>query len=127
MINKPQTARRHVARYVLLLPLIVAFAFTVTLTVGQTGTPNVVAGTRVSVDSPDAVYYLDGKPADKADLDKINPADIETITVYKGESAAAIPGSADKGLVVLTTKKNKDSAAVRELNEKINKAKGQKE
>jgi hypothetical protein len=70
------------------------------------------------------VYYLDGKPAEKALIDKLNPSDIERIDVFKEEHSAAILGSPNTGLIVITTKKNKDSATVRELNEKISKAKG---
>ncbi len=119
MMNKPQTARRHVARYVLLLPLIVAFAFTVTLSVGQSR-PAAAASDMEALDLPDAVYFLDGKPAQRADVDKIDPADLERIEVYKNEKVAAFLGDPQaKGLVVFTTKKNKDSADVRALNEKI--------
>ncbi len=119
MMNKPQTARRHVAKYVLLLPLIVAFAFTVTLSMGQ-DRPAVAAGDMATLDLPDAAYYLDGKPAEQADIDKVDPADIERVEVFKGEKVAAFLSDPQaKGLVVVTTKKNKDSADVRALNEKI--------
>jgi hypothetical protein len=128
MMNKPLTSRQHLAKYALLLPLIVAIAFTTTLAFGQ-GSPAAASGAKsprtVKIgNSERVVYYLDGKPADKALIDKLNPADIEKIEVFKEERAAAILGDTTNGLVVVTTKKNKDSAAVRELNEKINKAKG---
>ncbi len=118
MMNKPRTARRHVAKYVVLLPLIVAFAFTVTLSVGQSR-PAVAAADMATLDLPDATYYLDGKPAEQAAIDKVDPADIERIEVFKGEKVAAFLSDPQaKGLVVITTKKNKDSADVRALKEK---------
>jgi outer membrane receptor protein involved in Fe transport len=71
------------------------------------------------------VYYLDGQPTDKAVVDKLDPADLEKIEVFKGDRvAASIAGAQAEGLIVVTTKKNKDSAAVRALNEKIKKAEG---
>ncbi|MBD0259170.1 MAG: hypothetical protein ICV83_25910 [Cytophagales bacterium] len=118
MMNKPRTARRHVTKYVLLLPLIVAFAFTVTLSVGQNRSA-VAAADMATLDLPDAVYYLDGKPAQPASIDQVNPADVERVEVFKGEKVTAFLGDPQaKGLVVITTKKNKDSADVRALKEK---------
>jgi outer membrane receptor protein involved in Fe transport len=87
--------------------------------VGQ-NRPAAAAGDMATLDLPDAVYYLDGKPAEQTDIDQVNPADIERIEVFKGEKVAAFLGDPQgKGLVVITTKKNKDSADVRALKEKI--------
>ena len=129
MMNKPQTARRHLAKYALLLPLIVALAFTTTLAFGQDN-PAAAHSAEPSqnlsfADDSRVLYYLDGQPTDKALIDKLDPADLEKIEVYKQENVAAILGYPQaEGLVVVTTKKNKDSAAVRALNEKIKKAEG---
>jgi hypothetical protein len=129
MMNKPRTTRRHLAKYALLLPLIVALAFTTTLAFGQ-GNPAAAHSDEPSqtlsfADDARVVYYLDGQPTDKAVVDKLDPADLEKIEVFKGDRvAASIAGAQAEGLVVVTTKKNKDSAAVRALNEKIKKAEG---
>lgn len=55
------------------------------------------------------LYVVDGLPlASEADLNLINPTDIETIDVLKEASAAAIYGSrGSNGVVLITTKKGK--------------------
>ncbi|HEY4206425.1 MAG TPA: SusC/RagA family TonB-linked outer membrane protein, partial [Puia sp.] len=55
------------------------------------------------------LYVVDGMPlASEADLNLINPNDIETIDVLKEASAAAIYGSrGSNGVVLITTKKGK--------------------
>ncbi|CAA9333366.1 MAG: Regulatory sensor-transducer, BlaR1/MecR1 family / TonB-dependent receptor [uncultured Cytophagales bacterium] len=124
MMNKPQTARRHVTRYALLLPLVVALAFMTTLVFGQ-NTPAAAHSAEPSQslsfdDDSRVVYYLDGQPTEKALVDKLDAADLEKIEVFKHERVAAVLGDPQaEGLIVVTTKKNKDSAAVRALNEKI--------
>ncbi|CAA9277662.1 MAG: Regulatory sensor-transducer, BlaR1/MecR1 family / TonB-dependent receptor [uncultured Cytophagales bacterium] len=124
MMNKPQTARRHVTKYALLLPLIVALAFTTTLAVGQDH-PTAAhhaepSQTLTFADDARVLYYLDGHPTEKAVVDKLDTADLEKIEVFKHKNVAAGLGDPQaEGLIVATTKKNKDSAAVRALNEKI--------
>ena len=55
--------------------------------------------------SNDPLYIVDGIPTTDA-LNIISPGDIETITVLKDASAAAIYGSrANNGVVLITTKK----------------------
>jgi len=53
------------------------------------------------------LYVVDGKKlSDKAAMDAINPNDIESMTVLKGENAIALYGkSGENGVIVVTTKK----------------------
>ncbi|AGC76112.1 iron complex outermembrane receptor protein [Nonlabens dokdonensis] len=58
----------------------------------------------------DALYVVDGVPLDQrnANLNSINPADIESFTILKDASATAIYGNrASNGVVLITTKKAK--------------------
>ena len=67
------------------------------------------AGSISSSNSP--LYIVDGIPTVDA-LKILSPGDIETITILKDASAAAIYGSrATNGIVLITTKKGKKGAA----------------
>jgi TonB-dependent SusC/RagA subfamily outer membrane receptor len=57
------------------------------------------------------LYVVDGDVM--TDISSINPDDIESMDVLKGESATAIYGSrGSEGVVVITTKKQKDKSGV---------------
>lgn len=67
------------------------------------------------------LYYLDGQLVAKSVIDKLNPNDIDKMNVLKGEQArAAFGDAAADGVILITTKKNKNSAAVAAFNEKHN-------
>jgi len=58
----------------------------------------------------DPLYVVDGAPYEGA-LNNLNPDDIESISVLKDASASALYGSrAANGVILITTKKGKDSA-----------------
>ncbi|HEY4652501.1 MAG TPA: M56 family metallopeptidase, partial [Pontibacter sp.] len=71
---------------------------------------------------PDGVvYYLDGKEDKTEAYKKLDPKQIISINVIKGEHAQKLAGSkAAKGLISIVTEKNKNSAEVRELEQKFN-------
>ena len=54
--------------------------------------------------SKKTIIIINGKPAKKADLEKINPKRIENIHVVKGEKAE-VEYNAPNGAVIVTTKK----------------------
>ncbi len=57
------------------------------------------------------LYVVDGMPMDAADINSINPHDIESTTVLKDGSAAAIYGSRSaNGVILLTTKAGSNRA-----------------
>ncbi len=85
-----------------------------TVTVTSTGTANVTTTNVVekivvghpaeAANSP--VYFIDGKEATKADIEKLEPNSIESIDVLKDESATKIYGEKGKnGVIIITTKK----------------------
>ena len=56
------------------------------------------------------MYIIDGKTAEKAEMEAIKPADIESINVLKDASATSIYGAEGKnGVIIITTKANKDA------------------
>ncbi|MBQ7998823.1 MAG: SusC/RagA family TonB-linked outer membrane protein [Bacteroidales bacterium] len=62
------------------------------------------------------LFILDGSPVDVAIFTSMNPNDIETMTVLKDASSAAIYGSrAANGVVYITTKKGKEETPVVQL------------
>ncbi|MGB3591713.1 MAG: SusC/RagA family TonB-linked outer membrane protein [Nonlabens sp.] len=70
------------------------------------------AGSTLSA-SADPLYVVDGIPLDatNANLNTINPAEIESFTILKDGSAAAIYGNrASNGVIIITTKKGKMSS-----------------
>ena len=58
-----------------------------------------------SVNSADPLVVIDGVAGDSGDLNRLNPADIESISVIKDASAAAVYGArAAFGVIMVTTK-----------------------
>lgn len=65
----------------------------------------VLRGNRSLLGNNQALIVIDGYPSSRGALDRINPDDIDDITVLKGSNAAALYGSeASNGVVVVTTK-----------------------
>ncbi len=65
--------------------------------------------------SSEPLYILDGVPT--TDTQNINPADIESISILKDASSAAIYGSAGaNGVVIITTKRGRSGEANVQLN-----------
>ena len=62
-----------------------------------------------SINNTSALIVIDGAPSDNITLARLNPQDIESISVLKDASAAAIYGArAAGGVVLVTTKKGKE-------------------
>ncbi|MCK5134963.1 MAG: TonB-dependent receptor [Bacteroidales bacterium] len=80
------------------------------VTVQQDARPGQPAKIRIrgygSFQDNDPLYIVDGVPT--SDVNTINPADVESISVLKDAGAASIYGSrASNGVIVITTKKGK--------------------
>ncbi|WP_339917010.1 SusC/RagA family TonB-linked outer membrane protein [Yeosuana marina] len=72
------------------------------------GTRVVLRGNRSLLGNNQALVVVDGFPSSRGVLDRINPNDIENISVLKGANAAALYGSdAANGVVLVTTKLGK--------------------
>src|SRR5690606_10740705 len=68
----------------------------------------VLRGNRSLLGENQAVIVVDGFPSPRHALDRINPNDIEDISIVKGANASALYGSeAANGVVMITTKKGK--------------------
>ena len=62
-----------------------------------------------SINNADPLVIIDGVTGDAGDLSRLNPKDIESISVIKDASAAAVYGArAAFGVVLVTTKSGKD-------------------
>ncbi len=66
-------------------------------------------------------YYVDGQDASAVEATALNPNDIESIQILKGEQAHQFLGYGgdSRSVIVVTTKANKDLPVVVELDEKI--------
>jgi TonB-dependent starch-binding outer membrane protein SusC len=74
-----------------------------------------IRGTSSITSSSDPLYVVDGVPI--ADTRSINPADIESMSILKDASSAAIYGAQGaNGVVLITTKKGKEGKTRVELN-----------
>ncbi|WP_422356396.1 SusC/RagA family TonB-linked outer membrane protein [Roseivirga pacifica] len=70
---------------------------------GSTPTINIRGIT--SINGGDPLILIDGVPSSTAELNRVNPQDVENISVIKDASAAAIYGArAAFGVIILTTK-----------------------
>ena len=73
----------------------------------------VLRGNRSLLGNNQALIVVDGFPSSRGVLDRINPNDIENISVLKGANAAALYGSdATNGVLLITTKKGKGKLKV---------------
>lgn len=73
-----------------------------------------VTGKSLASPLPDGVLYIvDGKIISKGDADKINPNDIKSVNVIKGENAIKEYGDKGRnGVVIITTKDNQPKASI---------------
>ncbi|MFT3749527.1 MAG: TonB-dependent receptor plug domain-containing protein [Agriterribacter sp.] len=59
------------------------------------------------------LYIVDGSVADKSVVDQLNPDNIESVSVYKGENALSLYGSeAKNGAVSIVTKRNRNTIGI---------------
>ncbi|AMR28095.1 hypothetical protein A0257_14015 [Hymenobacter psoromatis] len=120
MLNQSASTTAQLGRYLVAAPLVVLLAL------GYSCAQKVVAPvpTATVADSlgkkmPPAIIYIDGQHQDSTALRKINPDDIVSINVLKGEAARAYVPAADKyGAIFITTKQNQDRADVVAFNKK---------
>jgi hypothetical protein len=115
MMNQPRSAARLKTRYLLLTPLLL------TLALGFSAAQAALAPPVVQAPAEPALYYVDGKPSTKAAaLALQNQQAIVSMQVLKDAPARQLFGeAAGTGVVIITSKQNQNSAAVRELNDKV--------
>ncbi len=73
-----------------------------------------VTGKSIASNSLDVpLYIVDGKTISKGEADKINPNDIKSVNVLKGENAIKEYGDKGKnGVIIITTKDNQPKASI---------------
>ncbi|GAO42784.1 SusC/RagA family TonB-linked outer membrane protein [Flavihumibacter petaseus] len=72
---------------------------------------------RGNLGTSEPFYVIDGVPVSSGDFARINPADIESMSILKDAAASAIYGSrAAFGVVLVTTKKGKEGKMQVDLN-----------
>ena len=85
-------------------------------TINNSVNPNtrvILRGNRSLLGNNEALIVIDGYPASRSALDRINPDDISNVTILKGANASGLYGSeAANGVVVITTKKGKGDFSV---------------
>ncbi|RTQ48553.1 M56 family metallopeptidase [Hymenobacter gummosus] len=96
---------------------------------GRKGTVIVMTnrpGARDQASSPaggmdQAQYYLDGQPISKAAAEQLNPGDISSMRVFKGEQARSFASASEpnpRPVILIVTKANEKSDAVKAFNQK---------
>ncbi|MBW1654868.1 vWA domain-containing protein [Flavobacterium quisquiliarum] len=81
-----------------------------------------IRGTATVSPKNEPLYIIDGLPAKANQMAKINPNDIDNVSVLKDQSATSIYGSkASNGVVVISTKNNLyKNLSEKELDQKLN-------
>lgn len=73
----------------------------------------VLRGNRSLLGNNEALVVVDGFPSSRGVLDRINPNDIDNVSILKGANASALYGSdAANGVILITTKKGKGKLSV---------------
>jgi hypothetical protein len=116
MMNTPSSPTAHTVRYLLAVPLVVAMALGFTAVRAQKPAPIATATGRPPL------YYIDGKLSGTDWSDKIKPEEIESVNVLDAAKAQQLFGAAAAdGVVIVTTKNNKNAPDVLAFNAKIEK------
>jgi TonB-linked SusC/RagA family outer membrane protein len=73
----------------------------------------VLRGNRSLLGNNEALIVIDGFPSARGVLDRINPNDIDNVTILKGANASALYGSeAANGVMIITTKKGSGKLSI---------------
>jgi hypothetical protein len=108
MMNKRKSNPLHMLKYALLLPLVSGLMYACTLGDEPVedllpNEPGIAEGTSFS----EAIFYLDGRESSQAEVNELNPEEIATVEIFKGEQAINTFGKkGEKGVVMVATKPN---------------------
>lgn len=73
----------------------------------------VLRGNRSLLGNNEALIVIDGFPSARGVLDRINPNDIDNVTILKGANASALYGAeAANGVMIITTKKGSGKLSI---------------
>ena len=102
--------------------LVAPLALVLVLGAAGTATAQTAAPAPSQMELPDAAYYIDGLPATAADAKKLESEKgaIVNMHVLKGEAVRQLLGNeAPASAIIITSRKNKDSAAVQAFNKRV--------
>ncbi|TDN40033.1 hypothetical protein E4631_20745 [Hymenobacter sp. UV11] len=118
MFTQLASTTRSLGCYLLAAPLLLALVLNSSCAQKVVApVPTATVANSQATKMPTAIIYVDGQRQDSTALRKINPADIASINVVKGEAARAYAPTADKqGIIFVTTKQNQDRADVAAFN-----------
>ncbi|TVT41208.1 M56 family metallopeptidase [Hymenobacter setariae] len=121
MLNQPASTPGQLGRYLLAAPLVIALALGYTGTYAQAPATIVLDGPPAK--GPIPIYYIDGKriePLTTAPLAGLNPDDIRSINVLKGEQAQQFdPVASKRGLIFITTRAGAATPEVIAFNNRV--------
>lgn len=125
MLNKTESPKRNMAKYSLILPLLLAFTLLFNVRTVAQDKPlkeavevnedsNVKPLIKIRSTGPQEkntpLYIIDGKESSEKVLQNLNPDSVESIYVLKDDSATKKYGEkGENGVVIISLKKNKDS------------------
>ncbi|MGI4761786.1 MAG: M56 family metallopeptidase [Janthinobacterium lividum] len=115
MLNQPASTARQLGRYLLAAPLLMLLALGYSCAQKtESPTPGTPA-----LNVSNAVIYIDGQRSDTTGLRRLDPKDIASINVVKGDKARALdPTATGPGIVFITTEQNKNRPDVVAFNAK---------
>jgi hypothetical protein len=117
MLNQPASTTRQLGRYLLAAPLLMALALGYSCA-QKTESP-APGGLNQVLKVSNALIYIDGQRSDSTGLRLLNPQNIASINVVKGEEARALdPKVTGPGILFVTTEQNKNRPDVVAFNAK---------
>lgn len=121
MMNKKRSSKLQLLRYSLILPMVTVLAWACSeMPEPQEAAPALQSTEQAAISATDATYYLDGKEVPAAETEDLDPKEIASIQVVKGDGAINSFGEEGKqGIIAITTKANAESPEVIALQEKI--------
>jgi hypothetical protein len=116
MLTRFASATRHMGRYLLAAPLVLALSYSCSQRV-ESPLPDGTA--RQPLKASNALIFIDAQRQDSTALRQLDPEDIAILNVVKGDEARNYdPSASAPGVLIVTTKKNQHRPDVVAFNEK---------
>lgn len=116
MLSSFTTATRLLGRYFVAAPLVLALGYSCAQ---KTEAPLLDSATGQPLKVSNALVFIDAQRQDSTALHKLNPQDITSVNVVKGEEARNYdPSGKAAGVLLVTTKQNQNRPDVVAFNEK---------
>ncbi|MBO0360303.1 hypothetical protein J0X19_20250 [Hymenobacter sp. BT186] len=116
MMNSRKSAAIQVVRYLLVAPIAAMLLLASCSKAEEQAAQPAKQGVDKTMDN--ALYFIDGEKSTKASMEQLSPEAIATVNVLKGDNARNKFGeAAASGVIIITTKANQNSAAVKAFNQ----------